>query len=448
MGAIDKRYVLKQGSNTLLERALKVGLGLGIFLILIRYFDKEHFGIWVLYMTFNSIVEISRIGLVKNGLIKYYIDRPEEKRKYLTASLLLNIVFSGVIVLLILVSRVPIINIWDSETLFNVLRLFTVIIVLDILYFNNYFLLQANFRFRDSMYLTFIKNGLFFFSALVVFVFPIQIDIEGFLFLQIGSILIAVLISFLFSRKYQEYGAISKAHFLTLWNYGKYVIGTSISSISLKNIDKLMLGGMVSVTMVAIYDTAMRISVVSEIPGTALGNIFFPMTAKHIQESSKPRIDKIYEESTGILLGFMIPIVVSVLLFADFFLIILGGKDYVEAADIMRLGILMVLFLPFNRQFGVTMDVIGLPKVNFNLNLVMSFINVGLNFLLILHFQIYGAIYATLLSSFISFVFIQIYMHNRYRVNSLRIFKYTFTFYRSLVFSAPKAFKKIYSRLH
>ena len=63
-------YWLKSGSVTFLMGIITVLLGFGSFFILVRVLLKAEFGMWVLFLTTTSIVEVVRQSLIQNGFVK------------------------------------------------------------------------------------------------------------------------------------------------------------------------------------------------------------------------------------------------------------------------------------------------------------------------------------------------------------------------------------------
>ncbi len=443
MFLLNKKYLVEKGSVTIIERFTKVGFGFGSFLLLVRFLDKETFGVWVIYMTISSIIEITRIGFIKNALIKYYIDYTSERGSFQTGSLLLSLSFSVLIAILIVVSRGAIVHIWKTELLLSLLYYYLFILLFDWLYFHIYFLIQANFDFRGSLILTFIRNGIFFVTVLISYIFSLHFSITTFVLFQIMALFLSTIGAVVLYGNLLTISKFNFRQFMLLWNYGKFNVGTSLSGISFNTLDKLMIGGLLNTVLVAMYDTAMRIVTIAEVPVTALGYIFFPFTSKHVSENKDPKINKIFEETTGILLAIIIPIIIITVVFANFLIILLGGRDYSDAANIMRFGIFVIIFWPFNRQFGVTMDAIGKPRVNFYLNLVTSLINAVMYYIFISKFGVYGAIIASLFTNFISFLYIQHYLSENYKVKFKFIIMNCLRFYTSLFRSVYLKYKSL-----
>src|SRR5690606_25580878 len=76
----------------------------------------------------------------------------------------------------------------------------------------------------------------------------------------------------------------SKHWMKELSQYGKYTFGTNISSMILRNVDTWLIGGLLSANHVTIYNPALRISNLLEVPTTSLSSVLFPRLISQIKE--------------------------------------------------------------------------------------------------------------------------------------------------------------------
>src|SRR4029077_21208796 len=82
-----------------------------------------------------------------------------------------------------------------------------------------------------------------------------------------------------------------------LFNYGKFVFGTLISTILTGTLNQMMLGTMLSPDAAGTYNVAIRISNLTDIPTNALGTIVFPQSAKRFAQQGKDAGKYLYEKS-------------------------------------------------------------------------------------------------------------------------------------------------------
>ena len=62
-------------------------------------------------------------------------------------------------------------------------------------------------------------------------------------------------------------------------------------------------------------------------------------------------------------------------------MLIIAGKQYVEAAHLLQIIMIVAIIRPFFYQFGTTMDAIGKPQLNFWFNLLLMIINLTFTYL-------------------------------------------------------------------
>jgi O-antigen/teichoic acid export membrane protein len=98
----NKKYWLKSGVINTFQNFASVAFGTGSFFFLVRILTTYEFGVWALYMSTITILNILRDGLIKSALIKFLSGAKEEdKPKIMTAALHINIAISAFCVLLI-----------------------------------------------------------------------------------------------------------------------------------------------------------------------------------------------------------------------------------------------------------------------------------------------------------------------------------------------------------
>jgi O-antigen/teichoic acid export membrane protein len=212
-------------------------------------------------------------------------------------------------------------------------------------------------------------------------------------------------------------------------NFGKYAVSTNLSAILYKNMDQMMLGGMISTASAAIYNLAIRITNLMEIPTFSAAAVVFPQSAREIARTGKSGVKKLYEQSVGAILALLIPIILIVELFPELIILIIGGAAYLPAVPILRITILFGLFLPFGSQMGTVLESIGKPNINFYCTAFGFLLNIVLNYLFISWMGMIGAAYGTLLTYFITFIITQIILYKVLNVNTLNVFKYMWDFY-------------------
>ena len=167
-------YWLKSGAFTFAERFSLQLFRFGSFYFLVRGLTKEHFGIWTIFLILSALIEVVRIGLVQNGLVKFLAATENEKIKgrINTASLVLNVLlttFSGII--LFGMAQVQDVF-WDVTLLDELIYIYILTTFALVPFFQFSFIQQANMDFKGIMYSNLVRHGFFFIYVLICYFDP------------------------------------------------------------------------------------------------------------------------------------------------------------------------------------------------------------------------------------------------------------------------------------
>lgn len=413
-------------------------------MLLFRGLSKSDFGYWVAFLTIVAILEVGRIGLLQNALVKYLTTcEKEDYGKIITASVILNVLLTAVIVATLYFVG-PLICIWlNAELLIPLVKIYCLTTVCLIPYFQFNFIQQSNLDFKGIFWSSFSKQGLMFCYVLFLFLFASEISLTQLAVFQIITACVGSFVSFWFARKYLSFNKeIDWDWVEKLFHFGKYVFGTNLSTMLYKSIDKMMLLAIpvAGPVAVAIYEAAIKVTNFTDVPTFSMANILFPQSAKRLKEGGKVEVKKLYEKAVGAILTIMVPCIIGVMILSEWIIGILAGSEYFEAANLLRWTILYGLFMPFAVQFGTVLDSMGKPKINFYFTLGSMLLNIALNYYFITRYGVYGAAFGTLMTYAITFVFMQALLYKELNIKAYRAFYYMFEFYK-------KAFTKGYQYL-
>ncbi|NMM47230.1 flippase [Flammeovirgaceae bacterium KN852] len=415
-----------------MQRVAMTFFGLLSFILLIRLLPKYDYGIWVLFVSLTSILEVIRNGFIRNPLVKHVTSHDKsEYDEICSASWVLNLGYTVLVTLLILVFRFPLESLWNASGLSEILMIYLITNFLLIPFSQFEYINQSNFDFRGTFWIYFIKQGFFFCYVCFCWIKGVEVSLINLAMAQSFGVLLAALVGYIFSRQFlNKRFIISKTWLGNLFHFGKYTLGTNISTMLFKNTDKWMLGSMMSPAMVALYEPAVKISSLVEIPTMSIATVLFPQASKRIKEEGVKAVAPLYEKSVGLILALIIPLVIFVLIFPYFVIKILAGAEYLDTALVVQVTIFYALIEPFARQFGVVMDATGRPKINFYFIVLGAALNVIFNYIFISKFGLVGAAYGTLTSLAVGLFLNQMYLSKKLSVSFLRVLKECFNFYR------------------
>lgn len=441
---IGNKKLIESGIFVFLQRLLILVFGFGSFVILIRVFEKQDFGVWSLYVAITTLIETVRYGFVKSSQIRMYaISETGRQKGIMSASFILNLLLSSFVVAILIVMSFFVDDLLHSDQLGTLLLFYTLIYLALVPHTYIEYYNEAVMKFKMNFMAYAIRQGVFF-SILVLFV-SINYQLE---LLHVAMIqLLSVIASLTYLTLKSERSVISIGHFLwkdvkKMIDYGKFVFGTSVSSILSRNVDQFMISYFLGLTAVAVYNPALRISSVIEVPTNALATIVFPLSAKH-SVNNRSYLKYLYEKSVGYNLAILIPLAIGIIIMAEPIVLLVAGRGYEGAAVILQLYILSVLFIPFGRQFGVIFDSMGKQKSAFYLLFFTMLLNVAFNYFFIHLWGLKGAVYAALSTLLIRFVINQYLLNKAIGVKVGHVFNYTLEFYTFLIGKFRTALNRI-----
>lgn len=420
---INSSYWLRSGLYAMAQRLSTALFGIAGFLILVRVLPKQAMGSWALYLTISTLLEVVRAGLIKNALVKYSTDFPEERRIIEGSSLALNIA-SGLISggLLALASE-PIAHYLNDPDLASPFRIHFAASLFLVAFQHLEFVQIAKMDFKGIFLGYFVRQGSFFlFLGLHWLLQEAPPSLSELAIYQLFGIIGGTAASYASSRRYLI-GRLrySRIWLEKLWKYGRFVFATNVSSMLFRSTDQLMIGYFLSPVAVAAYNAAVRVTNLIDLPAHTVSDMVFPKSVKAIQEQGTKGVKLLYEQSVGMILAMYLPLGLFIWLFPEWVVQVIAGEQYAEAAPILQITVISGLFLPFLRQYGTMMDAIGKPNYNFYLLVFIALLNALLNYFAIQQWGTIGAAQATLATYVIGFFASQYILNKQIEVQTWQV---------------------------
>jgi len=432
--APPQNYWLRSGLLSLSEKVAAMAFNLGTAMLLLRLLSKEAFAAWGIFILVSYFVEMGRSGLLQNGLVRSLAmqkDNPVEQANITTAAFLLNISYSTLSNLILWFCADWIGRYYQVPQLAEMLPIYFLSNYLMACCSHSNFVQQAHFEFRGLFWTSVFYRGIPFVWVFWCWVSEAPLLLWQFsvaIFVGIG---LATLATWRYARPFLFFVKnIDFQWVLNLVGYGKYVLGTNLSTMFYRNIDKLTLGQLLGPAAFAVYDAAGRVTQLVEAPAFSIAAIVFPKSAEKMALEGPVGVKHLYERSVGATLAVILPFIVFVLVFAEPIIRVFAGTQYMESANVLRLTAFFGLFMPFAVQFGTVLDSTGKPAVNFVYTLFTALLNLGLSYFFIQKFGLFGAAYSTLTGYTLSFVLMQTHLHRHFKINALRAFAFIPEFYK------------------
>lgn len=414
---------IKPGLYTTFDKFSVVILGFVNFFILARVLSKGEFGIWVLFTSIISILETLREGFIKQPFIAYLASASgEDRNKIATAAFFLNAIYSGLISIGVLGLAYPLELFWTASPLASLLKVYAITNLVFIPFSHFEYLQQSKLDFKGIFLSHLTRSIILTLFIGYVSVSAIQINLFSLAIVSLIGNSIGAMVCI--STGWQSRHILKKPTWkdsLEMMSFGKYSFGTNLASLSIRNMDSWMLGKLLSTESVALYNPAIRVSNLVEIPTLTVANLVFPKMSEGFGSGDTNYASQLYERSVGLLMALMIPLAIFMFVFSDWIVLIVAGKNYQGAGSLLQITAFYTLFIPFGRQFGILLDAVRRPKINFYFVLGTAVLNVCLNYFFILQWGIKGAAYGTLVTYLLRFASQQLLLFKLFQISTSRI---------------------------
>lgn len=438
ISSLKANYWLKSGTINLLQNVLTVVTSFSSFYLLIRVLDKTEFGVWILFISTTSIMEFARTGLISKSLITYLSSSPGNVHNtIITASFVINISLTVVLSIFCHLIAPHLSHLWHSVELIPLFSLYIWVFLISCFLVQYQAIEQARLQFKGVFLSNLVRQLVLLFFVLWVYFTDRHPSLISLVEVMIWGTLLATLVSYYFVRRTFRLSVRFDRYWLgQLMHYGKYSFGTSVTAMISSSIDQMIIGGLVSATSAGIYNIAVRVTNMINIPTNAVATIVFPQSARRLEHGGNIAIKTLYEKSVGAVLAMLLPTIVTALIFAGPVIHFIGDDRYPESVPLLEITLLSALFIPFTKQFGTILESIGLVKQNFYITVFSITVNGLINYIFIRQWGIVGAAAAMLTSYFILFIFTQLMLKRMLGVSIISTLAY-----------AVKSYGEVYNKL-
>ncbi len=392
----------KSNLYSLLSQATVFGFAFLVFMVLVRTLSREDFGTWVLYQTIMTFAEMARMGFIQNGLVKYIVDNPNDRKSIIGSAWLLNLV-SGVLLWLVLWGlSFPLSELWEAPLLVDLAFYYGLVVIGWGSFRFLEYILVADRDFKAVFWSHLINGGLYFSLVLGVAVTAYLTSPVQVLWWQSLAATVVVGIMGYLHRDKLTIGRPSKRWMKELAQYGRFSMGSSLGSILLQRLDVLMLGYFLGPASVALYNIGTKLTNYLEIPMRSVTLVIFPQLSQNFNEKGAAAMARLWERSVSQLIALVLPPCILLWVLARPAITLIAGAEYADSAPILQIFLLTALIKPWGRMAGISLEAIGRPKLNFRLVWASLGLNLGWNLLFIPMAGVVGAAWATVISMVIT----------------------------------------------
>jgi O-antigen/teichoic acid export membrane protein len=439
---ILKKLVREDNFLSLTGNVVIALLGISGFAFLARSLSLEVFGEWVLFITGGSFVEMFRFGITNTGLIRFLSGADESSRIKLIGSNALIGLGATILIAIILVFCNTFFNSAISNSGYYLFfKWYPLLAFLNLPWNTALVVLQADRKYGQILIVKVINSGLFFLVILFNYFF-VEMTLNN---LVIALIVINGFTSFItIILGWDGTKHITKATSetnRTLLNFGKYTTFTLIGTNLLRSADTLIISlSPMGSAAVALYSIPLKLTELQQIPLRSF--VAFPKMSRASLHNQIDEVKSVFYTYSGALTYLFIAISLVTFVFAEFFVIVISGHQYLKTDPVTGFNIVHIvrvfsiygLLLPIDRMTGVGLDSINKPKLNAVKVFIMLLANVIGDFIAIFIFK--SLIIVAVAS--IAFTIIGIWMGMYFLDKELsltykEIFSSGITFYKTMI---------------
>lgn len=376
--------------------------------LLFRTLPVHDIGMWVYFMAAVGLADSFRAGFLTTAFIRARSGATPARTAEVTGSAwAIALVITGLLGLINLGAWLLFGNTNDGS-LALLLKWFGIVLVATLPYFMAACVMQSEMRFDRILYIRLLSQGLFVLCIIGLMLAGAS-TIDRVVYSYVGA---SVITSFLMLvLGWADAGSLrqrTSACIRELGHFGKYSVGSYVGSNLLRSSDTFVINYMLGPAPLAVYNLAGRFMEIIEIPLRSFVATAMPAMSAAFNQNRLPEVARLLRKNAGMLTWAFVPVILGTLLLADVPVFLIGGPKYqdTEAANLLRISMVLAILYPIDRFVGVTLDVVNQPR----LNLVKVFLMLAVNVVgdvtaLLLFGNIYGVAVASLPTGIAGFTF-------------------------------------------
>lgn len=393
-------FFRSQKFYSLSASVLNSAIALLTFSLLARVLTKEDFGLWSFFLATYGFFGMALNGLLRTPVIRMAANKTEYNYNDVLASAW-DILIKLSLTLGIIVGAGFLIAyfITNNGSYLNSSYWFLLLIIADIPGLIAGWNCNARMKFQYILVIRLISASSFFAGVLYIYLTDGNLS-HVFWFYLLSSLTVASLVLIKKWSGFQSYLNHKKSYRKDIIDFGKYSMGTTISSSLLGSSDAFLITYFLGPSALALYEVPRRINGIYDIPLRSILQLCYPYLAKKSGETDRSGFQKEFERLAGFTFLVLLPIALGIFIYADFLVTLLGGEDYKDSSIILQVFAVFLLISPLDRFSGLVLDVLNRPNVNLTKVLIMLVTNVIGNIVAIkLGYGLVGVAFVTILSA-------------------------------------------------
>ncbi len=352
------------------------------FMALARWLSPTEFGVWMLYLTAFTLAEMARTGFVRQALVKLDAESEAHARPALHgAAWVLTLVLTGSTCLLVVGLGLLFPAAIEAHGLEPFVTMYPLAALLSMPTALGQWIRHAQ---RDFRALTLLDTGQAVLFYGTILLWPSEMNIP--------------LVTSLHAASYGVMSAVTLllgwAHVRALWSvslpmlhrlvaFGRHSVVTLVTTNLLKSTDDLVITSFLGPAAVAFYNVPFKVREVADIPLRTFGLTAYPKMATRAAQARYDALSTLLHRHVGALTLVLLPALAVGFVWAETWVVLLGGPNYASAAPILRCLLFAMALMPLDRYLGLVLDSLGRPQHNARKVMLMTAINLAGNLLVL-----------------------------------------------------------------
>ncbi|MBI5472553.1 MAG: oligosaccharide flippase family protein [Ignavibacteriae bacterium] len=357
---------LGKGIWGLADKLLPVVYGLAYVLLVIRVLPEEEFGYFVLVQEIFLIITGLATALALQPLLKFAAEESCDMRGSVSAAVHMSAAFYLVSSIAIVVFSSEISMLLRSPGLAPLLFYLPMMFLAAFIRNLALILLQSKFMIKEVFWTDafhFVGTPLLIWLVSRLHFFDSAYDL---ILINIGSLTASSLVGLVLAKPLLRFQFRPNAHeVVKLWNYGRWVVGGTVSGFAVSKADTFILAALAGPVQVAVYGSVKVFVRVYEMITQVIQMFVLPAASKLLSKGDSRSLKAMVEKATMFSTLGMIPVFLSFLLLASFWVAILYRGRYSDAVPMLQVFALAALAVPTSAVAGNVLMGLGHAKAVF-----------------------------------------------------------------------------------
>lgn len=364
-------------------------------------------GIWFVMQSFVGLCEAGRYGFLSTATVKFYAGTDKERGATVLGSIWFLAIALSALVLAINALGLFYLPYASREAQLCITWVgvnYLSSLPADVIFWR----LQADEEYGKMFWFRMINSCSTVLSYIVLALIH-QCTLQNVIIYNFVTNCTSSLIGLIWFRSGIQYiGKRTKECMLEIYHFGKYTLGTTLFASFLGNSDVWILNFVVGPAAVAMYNLAMKLMAVIELPLRSFGTTGLSEMAIAYNAKNMHHVGHIFKKYTGMLTLAFVPVAIITFFFAGVGIDLLGGhhvkgEDGILAANTLRLIMIVAISYPMDRFNGMALDITNNSKVNFYKMVIVIVVKIICGFLFTELLQnIYGIVIANYVSAILA----------------------------------------------